>query len=212
MPTLTKASETTSDSQIHDVLCGSSFHTSTTESFFPETTYSSAAFDTDGKLIVSKFPSYTANALGTGTDSWRCSPMLCCVPPKPDLNQHITAIYSCIAQLDLLEARHFMQHIDDCTQDYLHDANLLGYHKICHTDPLACGSKLLYLRHLAPHYPYLKRIVKTLYSIQQIDKKLSALDCALTKGNVSDLEEIVKEHRQNKTYLLFVMMLLMKAR
>ena len=34
--TLTKASETTSHSQIHDVLCGQGFHTSTTESFFPK--------------------------------------------------------------------------------------------------------------------------------------------------------------------------------
>lgn len=164
---LTKAAETASDSQIHDVLCGSGFHTSTAESFFPATSYSSAAFDTDGKLLTNKFPSYTANASGTGTDTWKCSPTLCHIPPKPHVNQHITAIYTNIAKFEPLEAQHvhFIWHMDDCTYNHLHDDNLLGHHEMCHTNPLACGSKLLYLRHLAPHYPNLRRIVNMLYNI-----------------------------------------------
>ena len=39
-----------------------------------------------------------------------------------------------------------------------------------------------------------------LYNIRQIDKKISSLDCALTNGDVNDLEEIVKEHKQSKKY------------
>ena len=80
--------------------------------------------------------------------------------------------------------------MDDCTQDRLHDANLLGHHEICHMNPLACGSKLLYLCHLAPHYPNLRRNINMLYGVRQADKKLSALDCALMKGNIRDLEDI----------------------
>ena len=38
-----------------------------------------------------------------------------------------------------------------------------------------------------------------LYSIRRIDNKLSALDCALTQGNVTQLESIVTEHRQKKS-------------
>ena len=71
------------------------------------------------------------------------------------MNECITAIYGSIAKLEPLEAQHFIQHMDDCTQDQLHDANLLGHHELYHMNPLACGSILLYLCHLTPHYPNL---------------------------------------------------------
>ena len=132
LATLTKASEITSYSQINDVLCGQGFHTFTTESFFPKS-YCSEAFDIDGKLLVTKFPSYTANALGTATDSWKCSSTLSHIPPEPDVNLQITTIHTHIAKL---EARHFIQHMDDCMNHRLHDSTMLGHHKVCHTDPL----------------------------------------------------------------------------
>ena len=83
--------------------------------------------------------------------------------------------------------------------DRLHDSTMLGHPELCYTDPVACGSKLLYLRHLAPHYPNLRRIVNMLYNICWVDRNLSSLDCALTKGNVTVLEQIVKEHKQSKS-------------
>ena len=52
LATLAKASETNSDTQINDVLCGQGFHTSTTEFFFPKLTYSAEAFDSERKLLV----------------------------------------------------------------------------------------------------------------------------------------------------------------
>ena len=58
----------------------------------------------DGKLLLTKFPSYTANALGTEMDSWKCSSTLCRIPPQADVNFHITAIYNHIAKLEPLEA------------------------------------------------------------------------------------------------------------
>ena len=93
--------------------------------------------------------------------------------------------------------------MDDCKNNRLHNSTLLGHNEMCYNDPVACGSKLLYLRHLAPHYPNLRQIVNMLYNIRQIDQKLSSLDCALTNGKINDLEEIVKEHKQNKNYFDF---------
>ena len=52
---LSKASETTSESEINDVLCGQGFHTSNTESYFPSTTYNAAAFDENGHLLRNNF-------------------------------------------------------------------------------------------------------------------------------------------------------------
>ena len=57
---LSKASETTSESQMYDVLCGQGFHTSNTEPYFSSTTYNAAAFDEDGCLLGNNFPSYIA--------------------------------------------------------------------------------------------------------------------------------------------------------
>ena len=61
--------------------------------------------------------------------------------------------YKHIAKSDPLEARHFTQHINDCMNDWLHYSTMLGLPELCQMDPVACGSKLLYLHHLAPHYP-----------------------------------------------------------
>ena len=38
-----------------------------------------------------------------------------------------------------------------------------------------------------------------LYNIRRVDKRLSSIDCALTKGDIDDLKEIIKEHKQSKS-------------
>ena len=47
---LAKATEATTDDEVSDILCGQSLHTSTSELFFPDITYKSAAFDEDGGI------------------------------------------------------------------------------------------------------------------------------------------------------------------
>ena len=197
---LSKAAETTSESQIHDILCGQGFHTSRTESYFPETMYNDSAFDKDGKVLKHKFPLYKVSASGSGTETWTCSSELCCIPSKSKVNQAICETYTKIAECEPLEARHFIQHMDDCTQAYMHDTKLLGHNKVCHLDPNACGSKLLYLCRLAPHYPNLRRTIYMLYSVRRSDSKISAVDRALQRGNLDALQEIIKEHRESKLH------------
>ena len=198
---LSKASEATCESQLHDILCGQGFHTSNTESYFPSTTYNAAAFDEDGNLLRNRFPSHSINTSGNGTETWQCSSELCCIPSKSEVNQAICDIYNKITECDPSEARYFIQHMDDCTKVYMHDAKLQGHNKACHVDPDACGSKLLYLRRLAPHFPNLRRIISTLYSVRRIDSNLCAIDRALQAGNVDALEDIVKKNKQyNRKY------------
>ena len=83
-------------------------------------------------------------------DSLKCSSTLCRIPPQADVNFHITAIYNHIAKLEPLEAQNFVKHMDNWINDRLHDSTMLGHHEICNSDPVACGSKLLYLGRLAP--------------------------------------------------------------
>jgi len=42
--------------ETHEMLLGPSMHTPTTEPYFPESFYHSAALDTNGKVILNKFP------------------------------------------------------------------------------------------------------------------------------------------------------------
>ena len=92
-----------------------------------------------------------------------CKQKLVSVPrnyvPYP-LIQTISATYTKIAESDPADARDFIQHIDDCNKTDMHDANLQDHNKTCHVDPDACGSMLLYLRCLAPHFPDIRQIVK----------------------------------------------------
>ena len=52
---LAKATEATTDDEVSDISCGQSLHTSTSESFFPETTYKYAAFDEDESRSIWKW-------------------------------------------------------------------------------------------------------------------------------------------------------------
>ena len=199
---LSKASETSPESQMHDVLCGQGFHTSNTESYFPSTTNNAAAFDEDGCLFRNKFPSHSINTSGRKAETWQSSE-LCCIPSKSDVNQALCDTYTKIAECNPSEARRFIQHMDDCTKVYMHKTNLRGHHKVCHDDPNACGSRLLYLCWLAPHYPNIRRIISTLYSVRRSDGNLCAIDRALQTGNVDALEGVVKKNKQhNRKYFV----------
>ena len=100
-------------------------------------------------------------------------------------------------------ARRYVQQIDECNKRVIHDANLQGHSKDCYLDPQAYGSPLLFLCRLAPHYPAIRKLVNTLYEVKRADAKISVLDRALYRGDVSALQNIVKEQKETrKLYML----------
>ena len=89
-------------------------HTASTESYFPESCYHSSALDTHGKVILSKFPLLDNSEMkGNKIIVWGCSPDLCKLEPKADINKYVCDIYSSIGECNPLQARNFIQHIDD---------------------------------------------------------------------------------------------------
>ena len=203
LASLSKASEfTTGDpSKIQGILCGESLHTSNTELFFPEVCYHDNAFDGQKKVMYHKFPSYTTDAHKTGFTTWKCSNL--CNTTASHILGNLMDIYSKIGECLPLMARRYVQQIDECNKRVIHDANLQGHSKDCYLDPQACGSPLLFLRRLAPHYPAIRKLVNMLYEVRRADAKISVLDRALYRGDVSALQNIVKEQKETrKLYML----------
>ena len=203
LASLSKASElTTGDpSKIQGILCGESLHTSNTELFFPEVCYHDNAFDEQKTVMYHKFPSYTTDAHKTRFATWKCSNL--CNTTASHIPSNLMDIYSKIGECLPLMARRYVQQIDECNKRVIHDANLQGHSKDCYLDPQACGSPLLFLRCLAPHYPAIRKLVNMLYEVRRADAKISVLDRALYRGDVSALQNIVKEQKETrKLYML----------
>ena len=146
LATLSKSLDTTDDP--YEILLGPSMHTTSSESFFPTSTYHEAALDEDGNVDVTKFPTVDVD-VGKKQKNWTCAPGLCKLDDKPEITKTVCKIYNSIGECDPIEARHYIQHMDDCDQPESHDPSLAGHNKLCHLDTDACKSKLLYLRRLA---------------------------------------------------------------
>jgi len=90
--------------------------------------------------------------------------------PLDEINRKLSEVISRISNCTALDARAFIQHIDDCTMQHARDPNLFEHCKDCHLDADAYGSKLLYLRQLSPHFPSIRRIVSMVYTIRKANK------------------------------------------
>ena len=157
----------TSDDDAYEILLGPSMHTVSSESFFPASTYHDNAIDKDGKVDVTKFPTCD---VGNKQKNWICVPVLCKLDDKPEITKTVCKIYKSIGECDPIEARHYIQHMDDCDQPESHEPSLAGHSEICHLDANACKSKLLYLRRLAPHFPNVRQLVTMIYGVKRFFK------------------------------------------
>ena len=123
------------------------------------------------------------NESGNGTETWKCSTELCTMPPKNSVIEVLCDTYSSIAESHPRDALHLVEHIDDCTKPNTHDTKLQGHNKECHVDPHACGSKLLYLRRLAPHFPNIRTIVNMLYTVRKTVTSIIKIECYCLRRN-----------------------------
>ena len=176
---LSKANELTSQSETYNVFVGQSLHTASAEADFPESTYNADAFDDNGNVLYTNFPSFVDSNEGK-VSSWSCSSELCKFQPIEQVNEKLFNVFNTIHKCDLLEARDYIQNIDNCTRLATHDPTLQGHSKECHLDENAFYSTLLYLRQLGPHFPNMRRLV---YSVKKADTKVTEIGRALQLGD-----------------------------
>lgn len=113
-----------------------------------------------GNVLYEKFSSYKIYGKdkdGKELATWNCSDM-CKINNNPDLPRTILHILLNIGECIPIEARRYIQQMDKCTKESIHDHSLQGHSKDCYVDPQVSGSKLLFLRLLAPHYSNIRKV------------------------------------------------------
>ena len=194
---MSKANELTSQSETNNVFVGQGLHTASTEAFFPESTYNADAFDDNGNVLYTNFPSFV-DSNDNKVSSWSCSSELCEFQPIEQANEKLFNVFNTILKCDLLEASDYIQNIDNCTRLATHDPTLQGHSKECHLDENACYSTLLYLRRLGSHFPNRRQLVSMAYSVKKADAKVTEIGRALQLGDFSSLQNVTKQYRESK--------------
>ena len=191
---ISKAAEVaTTDLEILDILCGESLHTNNTELYNCGACYHSEAFNEDGLLDFEKFPNCEINYIGDkAIVTWECSldPPLCKLDGEVILTR-LRAIYSNIIECSATTSRRYIRQMNDCSNDESRDASLQGHPLQCYLYSPPCASELLYLRILAPHFPAIRRIVRTIYEVRSNDAKITEIEKALRLGLLDKILEIV---------------------
>ena len=193
---ISKAAEVSSTNlEILDILCGESLHTSNTELYNCGACYHSEAFNKDGLLDFEKFPNCEINYIGDkAIVTWECSldPPLCKLDGEVILTR-LRAIYSNIIECSATTSRRYIRQMNDCSNDESRDVSLQGHPLQCYLYSPPCASELLYLRILAPHFPAIRRIVRTIYEVRSNDAKITEIEKALRLGLLDKILEIVTD-------------------
>ena len=80
---------------------------------------------------------------------------------------------------DVDEFRQILQNIDSgCPNKY--DVDKQGHPLICYEENSGCTSSLRILRAASPHYPKLRTFLRNVYDAMKFDRKITAIDVALT--------------------------------
>ena len=135
MAILVKVLELSNKDETHKVLLGASMHTASIESYFPESSYRSTALNTNGKVILRKFPLLDNSEMKSNkSTAWACSSELCKLEPKVDINKFLFVIYSSVGECNPLQACNFIQHIDDCCGPDSHVPKFKVNSEKCHLE------------------------------------------------------------------------------
>ena len=71
--------------------------------------------------------------------------------------------------------------------------SLQGHPLQCYLYLPPCASELLYLRILAPHFPAIRCIVRTIYEVRSNDAKITEIEKGLQLGLLDKVIEIVTD-------------------
>ena len=90
---------------------------------------------------------------------------------------------------DVDEFRQILQNIDSgCPNKY--DVDKQGHPLICYEENSGCTSSIRILRAASPHYPKLRTFLRNVYDAMKFDRRITAIDVALTDNDIDTLIKI----------------------
>ncbi|KAL1447888.1 hypothetical protein WDU94_006568 [Cyamophila willieti] len=178
---LTKLQDSESCSDSVEIL-GQTKHSAHTELFYLFPVYKVLPIDhihtiNDSGVIMSLFDV-------TGKKTWSCNPRVC--NNEYDVDR-MDAILSKISQTEQDTIHDLLKNFDLCNANY-RSSNNLGHNIVCHT--FECVSQLLYLRHLAPHYPSVREILTDFYGTRRAVLNIERVNSAIQNSTLPQLENI----------------------
>ena len=192
---LTRAAECLEVDDRINALCGQSRHTSSSESYFAESSYhtftgsESIILNSEGKAI-NVLPVLQSKKT---TKAWHCSYL--CKTKNVEILNNLQDFFKRLLECSLKKVHKLNNHISSCSNK-VHDEKV-GHSHGCYINPKLCKSNFLAFEILAPHFPDLRNLKRMIYRIVYIYKHLlHNLDKALNDSDLETLGRITLQARK----------------
>ena len=178
-----------------NALCGQSGHTSSSESYYAESSYhtftgsESIILNSEGKAI-NVLPVLQSKKK---TQAWHCSYL--CKTKDVEILNNLQDFFKRLLECSLKKVHKLNNHISSCSNKT--HAEKLGHSHGCYINPKVCKSNFLAIEILAPHFLDLRHLKRMIYKIASIYKdQLHNLDKALNDNDLETLERITLQARK----------------
>ena len=183
------------------ILCGSTGHTSYSESYFSETAYNFKHVD---QLVVNESGCVEniiqlINIEKCEIKTWECSNV--CIEPTEYLLSKYVKLINLVEEINVQNSRNFINVVFHCSNK--NNYNKLGHSQACYIDPESCKSIFIVFEILSPHFPLVRKIKKIIYELKNKISKVTELDKAFNNNYLETLykfEESLVKNKQLKIY------------
>lgn len=163
-----------------EIVLGKSGHTSSTELFYRNLIYRDFPLGS-GEVYVINEKGVVMNLFNDEKgNEWSCNSLVCNIDVHPTLRR-LKNIISQITLTSQSTLPDLLNYFDLCSPDLLNYFDLCsanfksiskkGHPEVCQTSHSPCDSQLLFLRHLSPHFPLVRKLISHIYECQKAYKR-----------------------------------------
>ncbi|KAL7291617.1 hypothetical protein TKK_0014655 [Trichogramma kaykai] len=174
---------------LEGILCGLSKHTIATEPYFIDASYHCMKPD-----FTSRFLPYNDDNVSNNITEWRCTEY--CKINDIDILNELQEYYCDIVNCTCIKLHEFLRKSFQCSSSG-RNINKKGHPISCFVNPLQCRSQFLKLMVLAPHFPQIRSIRGSLYTMMNLSQIVEKIDGALNTGNIELISSLIKKYSEN---------------
>ncbi|KAJ8669536.1 hypothetical protein QAD02_000795 [Eretmocerus hayati] len=124
---------------------------------------------------------------------WSCDDY--CREVDVDVLSEVKDLFEEMSNLTFKGMKDFISNADACSS-IGRNYDQLGHPIACYSEPLSCKSKILKLSLLAPHFPRLRSMMRSIDRIKHLYKCILIIGTALEEGNFIELRKIQEEAKK----------------